>query len=422
MKNSENAAIPASAISMLSGRHRRPSGKDAHARRNPPSNSSSIRIPQVHHFPRQNGVTRLVPTVRTAGAVEDHGYSSEADLENRSPLDSARTCVTLTVFMRVSVVIPAYNEESHLRGCLECITSQTLPRDQFEVILVDNGSTDSTVAIAESFAGKFNLRIASIPKGSISAVRNYGASLGSGEILAFLDADCLAPENWLWNATNPTPEACVWGAHYLIPEDAGWVSRVWFLYQAKSRDGVVSFIPASNTFIHRVDFDRLGGFDESIETSEDVDLCTRASAIGLNIIAMSALAVTHEGGPRTLRGFYRQNRWHGNHVLQVFLRNLPSLQNAHIIAMSLYTFVLFWMTIASTIAAVLWHMWFLPLALLGLLLLPPFILSIYRTAGSRSVGSVTQLWILYTTYLLARASALTHVSYLVKGARRSWRH
>lgn len=65
MKNSENAAIAASAISMLAGRHCRPSGKEPQARRNPPSNSSSIRILQVHHLPGKNGVTRLVPTVRT---------------------------------------------------------------------------------------------------------------------------------------------------------------------------------------------------------------------------------------------------------------------------------------------------------------------------------------------------------------------
>jgi glycosyltransferase involved in cell wall biosynthesis len=278
------------------------------------------------------------------------------------------------------------------------------------------------LAIAQSFADKLNLQIASKPKGSISAVRNYGASLGTGEILAFLDADCLAPEKWLREAINQVPKSSVWGAHYLIPGNASWVSRVWSEYQAKSYDGVVSFLPAGDMFIHRVDFDRLGGFDESVETSEDVDLCTRASTIGLNIIAMSALAVIHEGSPRTLLGFYRQNRWHGNHVLRMFLLNLPSLRNAHIVAISFYTLVLFWMMIAAMIIAVHWgHLWFLPLTLLGLLLLPPFVFSLYRTAGSRRAGSVTQLWILYTTFLLARAAALTHVSYLVKGAHRFWR-
>ncbi|MGA8940724.1 MAG: glycosyltransferase [Acidobacteriaceae bacterium] len=324
--------------------------------------------------------------------------------------------------MKVTVVIPAYNEESHLGRCLECLTNQALPRDQFEVILVDNGSTDSTVAVGQSFADRINIHIASRPKGVISAVRNQGASLASADVLAFLDADCLTPRHWLSEAIHLRPEASLWGAHYVVPKDTNWINRVWSTYQAKPYDGAVSFLPASNTFIHRADFDRLGGFDESVETSEDVDLCTRAIAIGLNIVAFPLLAVTHEGGPRTLRGFYRQNRWHGNHVLRVFVHNLPSLRNAHIVAMSLYTLILFWMTIAATIAAVIWHLWPLPVISLGLLLLPPLVFSLYRTAGTRSVVNVSQLWILYVTFLLARAASLTRISYLFKGARRSWRH
>ena len=318
--------------------------------------------------------------------------------------------------MKVSVVIPAYNEESNLGDCLRCLVEQTLSKAEFEVIVVDNLSTDSTVAIAQSFADRLNLQIASAPKGSISAVRNHGASLGNGEILAFLDADCLAPEIWLSEALNRASDASIWGAHYLIPEDATWVSRVWFLFQAKSMDGAVSFLPAGDLFIHKVNFEQLGGFDESIVTSEDVDLCARASNMGMSIIAMPTLGVIHEGSPKTLMGFYRQNRWHGNHVLVVFLRNLPSLRNAHIVTMSLYTLVVFWMTIAAVIVAGIWHLWLLPLTLICLLLFPGLALSLYRTAKSRQLGSLIQLWILYTTYLLARAAALTHVSYLFPGA------
>src|SRR5258708_28776451 len=85
MKNSENAARPASEIAMLSGRHCRLSGKDAHARRNPPNNSSSTRILQVHHAPRQNGVTRLVPTVRTAA----HRWPNVSFSEKRDKISAA---------------------------------------------------------------------------------------------------------------------------------------------------------------------------------------------------------------------------------------------------------------------------------------------------------------------------------------------
>lgn len=312
--------------------------------------------------------------------------------------------------MKVTVVIPAHNEESNLGRCLHCLGNQTLSKDQFEVVLVDNGSTDSTVEVGRSFAGRLNLRIVSKAQGTISSVRNYGVTFASGEIIAFLDADCMAPNHWLLEAINQRPPASVWGAHYLIPEDANWVSKTWFAYQARAHEGVVSFLPAGDLFITRSDFDRLQGFDESLQTSEDVDLCLRASGMGLRVVALPVLGVIHEGSPRDLSGFYRQNRWHGKHVLKAFLRNLPSSKNAFIVAMSFYTLVLFWLTLASVIAAFIWHLWFLPLLTLGLLLLPPFTLALVKTVRDRSIRSLTKLWILYMTYLLARAAALTHLT------------
>ncbi len=312
--------------------------------------------------------------------------------------------------MKVSVIIPAHNEEANIGDCLECLVNQILPKDQFEVIVVDNVSTDSTVAVAKTFADKLDLKVVSTAKRSISGVRNDGAATASGEILAFLDADCLASETWLQEAFRQAPDRSIWGAHYLIPEDASWVSRVWFVYQATSYDGPSRFLPAGDLLIRRKDFDQIGGFDESVQTSEDVDICLRASRAGMKVVAISALAVVHKGSPGTLGDFYRQNRWHGKQVLRVFLLNLPSLQNVHIVAISIYTLALFWATIAAIVAAFVWHLWFLPPLCLALLLLPPLIFSLYRAVGSRNATGVVQLWILYTTYLLARAAAIARPS------------
>ena len=318
----------------------------------------------------------------------------------------------------VSVIIPAYNEEANLQRCLECVASQTISHDHFEVIVVDNGSTDSTATIAKAFVHRMPVKVESRPKGAVSAVRNHGSSVSSGEVLAFLDADCFAPEDWLAEALSCAPVSGMWGAHYIVPQDIGWVGRVWFEYQATPRTGPVSFLPAGDLFIRRKDFDRLGGFDESIETSEDVDLCSRAAAAGMPVIAIPALAVTHAGTPNNLRGFYRQNRWHGNHVLRVFLHNLPSLRNASVVGVSLYTLVLFWLTICTVPMALFWHRWDLLLIALCLLLVPGLAISIYRTARLGRPGNLIYLWTLYTTYFLARAAALTHLSYVFAGSQK----
>lgn len=310
--------------------------------------------------------------------------------------------------MKVTVVIPAFNEERYIGPCLACLEAQTLSRDQFEVIVVDNGSTDNTLSIVGSFTGSLPLRSISMPKISVSAVRNLGASLATGEILAFLDADCMTSRDWLSNAIEFEQSHGVWGAHYLVPADANWIGKIWFTYQAKEYEGPVSFIPSSNMFIRRADFNALKGFDESVQTSEDVEFCARAHEAGMAIVAFRSLAVVHEGIPRNLLQFYRQNRWHGEQLLRLFIQNLPSTRNFPLIAISFYTLFMFWVTVVTLIAACVLRYWIIPIYAAVLLVLPPLLLAFRKAGKSRS--AIGPLAILYAVYLLARAAALTHVA------------
>lgn len=314
----------------------------------------------------------------------------------------------------VTVVIPAFNEEKHIGSCLAALEEQTLPCDQFEVVLVDNGSSDNTIPVAKKSVHSFALRIVSRPGINVSAVRNFGASLGHGEIVAFLDADCIVEAKWLAEAVRLAPAQGIWGAHYRVPANATWIAKTWFRYQATEQDGEVSFIPSSNMFLWRRDFNVLNGFDEAIRTSEDVELCARAHDAKMPVIAFPALAVVHEGVPRSITQFYRQNRWHGAQLLKLFLRNLPSTRNLPLIAISVYTFVTFWAMLVAVAADLIFHSWVLPVVLLVLLLLPPVLLSVRKVGARPAFATLT---VLYLIYLLARAAALTHIAPM-----RSWKH
>jgi glycosyltransferase involved in cell wall biosynthesis len=293
---------------------------------------------------------------------------------------------------------------------LTALASQTLPKDTFEVIVVDNGSTDSTLAEASRFQDQLPLRVVSKPNCNVSAVRNYGASLAHGQILAFLDADCIPPSPWLEQSLSLAPPGSIWGAHYLVPQDSTWVGKIWFAYQATAQEGPVSFMPASNLFITASDFERIGRFGESLETSEDVEISLRAKQHGMNVIAFPSLAVFHQGTPRTLRHFYRQNRWHGTHVLRIFLENLPSLKNLHIVAMSFYILLMFWCAIVTPFIAIPRHHPLLALVPPVLLLLPALLLASWKSFRAGRPGHLPPLFVLYMTYFLARAAALTHLS------------
>ncbi len=312
--------------------------------------------------------------------------------------------------LRISVVIPALNEEANIQACLSCLEAQTLPRSLFEVVLADNGSSDRTLAYARDFETHLPLRILSLPRCTISELRNRGAAASTGAILAFLDADCMAQPNWLEEALAHAQDNTLWGAHYRVPSDATWVGRTWFQYQATEHAGPVSFLPAGCLFLTRSAFRALDGFTASIETSEDDELCDRARTLGMNVIAYPTLAVQHEGTPRTLAHFYRQNRWHGKHLLRVFLASLPSTRILPLLSLTVYTLVLFWAAVLVPFF-VLPHHILLAVLPLGLLLLPPLLLALGKTLRAYSPLDAPALFLLYLTYFLARAAALTHLSF-----------
>ncbi len=100
----------------------------------------------------------------------------------------------------ISVIIPALNESKNIGGCLNCLLNQI--EKPFEVIVVDNGSTDSTYGLARKFAKKFNekkiiLKVFKYSKGNQTNARNFGIKNSSGQIIGSLDADALPDANWV---------------------------------------------------------------------------------------------------------------------------------------------------------------------------------------------------------------------------------
>lgn len=95
---------------------------------------------------------------------------------------------------KISVVIPAYNEEQYIGSALAALAAQEFPRDAFEIIVVDNASTDKTSAVARMYGTD---KIISELRRGTNRARQTGLEQSEGEIVAFLDADCVPPKNWL---------------------------------------------------------------------------------------------------------------------------------------------------------------------------------------------------------------------------------
>ena len=94
---------------------------------------------------------------------------------------------------RISVVVPTYNEEKNIEKCLEALLNQSLPKEEYEIIVVDGKSYDNTYEIAKSYADKVIQQISH----GVGGARNDGVDIAEGEIIATTDADCEPFEEWL---------------------------------------------------------------------------------------------------------------------------------------------------------------------------------------------------------------------------------
>ena len=173
--------------------------------------------------------------------------------------------------MKVSVVIPAYNEEKLLGGTLDCIRAATgsLPQWEWEVIVCDNNSTDRTAEIA----GAHGAKVVFEPLNQISRARNTGAGHASGEWLLFIDADSRPSADLLRDFLESTRH-CVAGGATLVLDDVApfiqlWV-KAWNFVSRMNRWAAGSFI-----FCEAEAFREIGGFSLELYASEEIELFRR---------------------------------------------------------------------------------------------------------------------------------------------------
>lgn len=200
----------------------------------------------------------------------------------------------------VSVVVPAYNEQDYLPACLESIRRQDYA-GRYEVIVVDNASTDATAQIARDWGAK----VVYEGKRSPACARQKGAEVASGEIIAFIDADTQAPPHWLSSIVSRfmrSPEVVAMSGPYAYC-DAGSFTRI-SSYIGNILSMVIdqlfrkvfgkgSAIWGCNFAVRRAAFWQVGGFDTNIKFyGEEYELSLRLRKAGRGCIMPRLVVLT----------------------------------------------------------------------------------------------------------------------------------
>jgi O-antigen biosynthesis protein len=213
----------------------------------------------------------------------------------------------------VSVIVCSYNGAKTLAECLESLGQLDYPN--YEVILVDDGSTDNTKEIAARFP---DVRYVYQTNHGLSHARNHGAAIAKGEVFAYTDSDCMADPEWLYylmgtllsgsyggvGGPNVSPPAQNW-IQACVAAAPGGPSHVLLT------DTVAEHIPGCNMAWYRWAFEGVGGFDpEYHKAGDDVDFCWRVQQAG-HAIAFSPAAVVWHHRRFTLKAFRKQQEGYG---------------------------------------------------------------------------------------------------------------
>lgn len=222
--------------------------------------------------------------------------------------------------MKVSVIIPVFNEESVIENCLDSLSKQTL-RD-FETIVIDDGSGDKTLNVLSnlklthsSFRGKIsNLKLLSQQHSGPGKARNLGASEAQGEILVFVDADMEFQKDFLKKLIEPIENKKSNGTfskeEYLLNKDNHW-ARFWNINlgrnaQKMHSDNYPDTQPVFRAIL-KSEFSKAGGYDLKIGYTDDWSLSRKLGVEAINAPG----AIYYHKNPETLKEVWGQARWFG---------------------------------------------------------------------------------------------------------------
>jgi len=299
----------------------------------------------------------------------------------------------------ISFIIPVLNGEKHIRQCLDHILREM--NDNDEIIVVDNGSTDDTLKIVKHYE-KVNILI--FPEVTIAALRNRGADIAKGDILAFIDSDCLVCEGWREGVKSVLSDEMIkaTGSICDIPLSSTWIEKAWWSFR-KTTETKINFINTGNFVIRKKTFKIVSGFNENLITDEDSEIGARLNKLGFCIIEAPQIRVIHLGNAKTLKEFIKKEKWHSTSILS-------TMSTQKVDKPMIMTFV-FMICLLISISMLLFFLFsnLNPIIVILPIFLVPLVTVLYRVYQYRNHQYFFHLIVLYLVFYFVRSITLIDV-------------
>lgn len=259
---------------------------------------------------------------------------------------------TLPDYPRVSVIIPVRNRPEEIRACLDSLEEIDYPSEKLEIIVVDDASTDHTPDVVSQYPVTL---ISLQSHKQASYCRNLGAKSAGGEILAFIDSDCLADTFWLKELVPAFKDDSLGAVGGLIDsyfnnngldryEKVKSSLKIGSWFKRSREEEHFFYVPSCNLLVKKEVFLKVGGFRETLHVGEDVDLCWRLQDRGHSVEYRPQGTVYHKHRSQ-LGPFCRRRFDYGT--------SEPLLQRLHTKRIKRLLFppagVLFWLTLVLSL-------------------------------------------------------------------------
>lgn len=217
----------------------------------------------------------------------------------------------------VSIIIPVYNDPDRIRKALEQLVLQSYPYNSYEIIVGDNGSTDSTPQVVQDYCERYPNMVRMVIEDKIQssyAARNKGIEIARGEILAFTDSDCIPELNWLFEgvkALRKNDASCGGGRiSFFFKSD---IPNIYEHFDSGRKLNQRAFVKKSgfaataNFFVKRKMFDHYGLFRYDLISGGDYEFGRRLINGGEKMIYIPSAVVKHPARA-TLRAILKKSR------------------------------------------------------------------------------------------------------------------